>query len=319
MFGSGGIKNHFTKEGCFCALNKMAVVPAPQPPWIDDGHINRWRFKTGTNNEDIEIELTQNKAATCQYIRFDDIQQRKWFAHHYRRKSGDIWYACTGAKDAATGKYITLGMHTFLFPNMAYQIDHIDNDGLNNRASNIRSGTGSINVRNKANVIGVYVQNGRYIAQWYDSDGQKMSKSFTKSIYPSDEDAYAAALVCRKENATNALDDVIAIQADAPDRFPIAREYVPRTKPLPKIRIQVKGLSYEEPKKCGPRVSGNIQINGKTFRKNFPISKHDGSLESAIEAGTAWATHIRAENPFMKKERKKGVKKQKLIDPDESE
>lgn len=299
-----------------------APVPQPMPqapmPWIDDGNLNRWRYVIGSNQEDIEIELTQGQVAICQFVRFDDVQERKWCAH-YEPTGGGRWYAWTTMQDTITGKKFTVGMHTHLFPNLAAPIDHINGDGLDNRKSNVRDGSGSINQRNMANVVGVTELEYGFQARWARVDGTSTSRFFAKSAYASDEDAHAAALACRKENATHALNELIVIQAMIPARPPVAREYAPRTKARAKIQIPVKGLNYVEPKNGGPRVSGSIMINGQQFEKQFTLSKYGNSLEAAVEAGTAWANRIRAENPVEKKEPKMKSKKQKTVDLDESE
>jgi hypothetical protein len=300
----------------------MDPVPEPPPsPWIDDGRINRWRYRDGTNREDVDIELTQNKFAVIQYIRFDEVQRLKWSAVYRSRKSGGgVWYATANARDAATGENFCIQMHSYLFPNFAALIDHINHDGLDNRAANVRDGSGSINQRNKKGAVGAYERKYGYTAQWSEIDGTQKTKSFAKSGYETKEDAYAAALACRKENADRALNEVIARQAVIPPRPVVVRELVPRTKALPKMRIPVVGLAYVESKKGDPIVRGDITINRQRFWKEFAISSYGGDLEAAINAGTTWANQIRADNPSVKKERKnRSRKQQKIIDPDESE
>lgn len=275
-----------------------------QPEWIDDGNLNRWRYHIGSNNELIDIDLTQEQYAICMFKHFDRIQQQKWFAISTKCKYHTIWYAASNATNAETGKRFQLRLHVWLHPNIASPIDHIDGNGLNNVESNVRSGSHGVNARNKRNAVGVRKERYGFSAHWRESDGTKKQKYFANSTY---EDARSAALAYRKENAARALNDVLIIQST--DRLPppivpivtIKRARAP-------IQIGVKGLTFNKNRNS---IDGRVTVNKRVFRKNFPLSKYGGSIDNATEAGIAWANIICTENPCI------NTKKRQKVDDDE--
>jgi hypothetical protein len=279
--------------------NGGAAADVIAPHWIEDGSINRWRYKAGTNREDMEIELTQNKEATCCYAQFELVQRHKWHAHHTKQKRSPdgLWYALTRVIDAATGKQTSLSMHALLYPRIVHPLDHIDHNGLNNRPDNVRSGSHGVNERNRQSAIGVYDEGPSYNAHWDEFDGKGILRRFYKSKYGSDEEAYAAALACRTENATRVINEKLADQIANPIAAPVVREFIPGKQRRSKIRIPVKGLSYH----MGGYVNGEITISGIKYAKLFALHKYDNSLEQAVAAGTEWANHIRTTYPRKKK------------------
>lgn len=75
-------------------------------PWIKDGGRNRWRYKAGSAELIIEIELTQNKVAEIDAHRLVEVQKRKWCAVGYK-KNLNLWYSTTKFEGRQ------LSMHTF--------------------------------------------------------------------------------------------------------------------------------------------------------------------------------------------------------------
>lgn len=279
-----------------------AAADVVAPHWIEDGSINRWRYKAGTNREDIEIELTQGKEAICRYDQFDLVQRHKWHAQHAKQKRtpDGLWYAQTAVIDAVTGKRKALSMHALLYPTVAHPLDHINHNGLDNRPTNVRSGSHSINARNRQCVVGVSNNVRYYIAHWSEFDGKTKNMRFSKSNYGSDEEAFAAALACRNENANRVLNEKLAAQIANPIPAPVAREFIPAKQRRGKIRIPVKGLSYH----AGGYVNGEITINGTKYAKLFALHKYDNNLQKAVAAGTEWANHIRATHPVEPRTKK---------------
>lgn len=269
--------------------------------WIEDGNLNRWRFKIGSNEEYIEIELTSNKFATCQYIYFDMIQTRKWYASRASTKR-ETWYAYSKGCDAETGKRVSMSMHHFLFPHIPSPIDHIDGDGLNNIITNVRCGSHSINARNKHDVSGVYERGTSIIAQWYDSTGKHCCETFSKASFDTVEEARAAAQESRDRHALEAFNAKLAMQAADPKPPRVVRELAPRKKNRAEVQIDVVGLSYQAPKSgASPVVIGCLTINKIRFKQVFTLSKFDNSFDAAVEAGTAWVEKIKRENPKKRK------------------
>lgn len=89
-----------------------------------------------------EIQLTQDKVAIVDDEDYDMLTQYGWYAH---RSSGDKRYYAH-----ATINSKTLSMHRFLLglPPHKPMVDHINNNGLDNRKSNLRTVTARQNAMN---------------------------------------------------------------------------------------------------------------------------------------------------------------------------
>lgn len=94
----------------------------------------------------IEIPLTKGQVALIDDADFDLVSKHKWHA----KTSRNTYYAQTSTRlpDGRKGK---LKMHRLLLglTDRSVHVDHIDGNGLNNQRSNLRTCTGSENMRNR--------------------------------------------------------------------------------------------------------------------------------------------------------------------------
>lgn len=77
----------------------------------------------------VRVPLTQGKVATIDAADADLVLRYRWYAVKQHR----CWYAYTNAEDGTS-----LSMHRLLMGRPPGDVDHRDNDGLNNRRSNLR-------------------------------------------------------------------------------------------------------------------------------------------------------------------------------------
>jgi len=91
------------------------------------------------------ITLTQGKVALVSDHRFEYLNQWKWSASFNGRK----WYALRGEGPRLFNKKIY--MHRFILgvTDPEIQVDHWDNDGLNNQDDNLRVATNTQNAHNR--------------------------------------------------------------------------------------------------------------------------------------------------------------------------
>ena len=93
-----------------------------------------------------KILLTQNKIALIDDIDYKIISQFKWYAHH---SHNNIWYAVRNGPPKKNGFQTRILMHRLIiFPPKCFQVDHINNDGLDNRRRNLRIVTPTENSHN---------------------------------------------------------------------------------------------------------------------------------------------------------------------------
>lgn len=101
------------------------------------------------------IPLTKGKSTTVSDCDYDWLMQWSWQAAHYRRKSGDLWYAVrtawSGSRSKGTRRSKGLKMHREIAMRagkVSKLYDHKDGNGLNNQRENIRPCTHSQNSAN---------------------------------------------------------------------------------------------------------------------------------------------------------------------------
>lgn len=115
-----------------------------------------------------QIPLTQGKVALVDDADFQHLTQWLWHAH---KGKGERWYAYRKEGPRAAQK--TIAMHRQIInapPDL--EVDHRDNDGLNNQRYNLRVCTHAQNGQNRGKLStnttgykGVYPYYGRYLAK----------------------------------------------------------------------------------------------------------------------------------------------------------
>jgi hypothetical protein len=109
-----------------------------------------------------EYPTSQGRFTFIDNADWELVSRHKWAAHN----KGDRWYV----KGYVNGDII--GLHTYLMnPPPGYEVDHINNDGEDNRRSNLRIVTRSQNLMNRrankkgtSQYIGVYHE--LYTGRW---------------------------------------------------------------------------------------------------------------------------------------------------------
>lgn len=255
---------------------------------------NRWRYKAGSDEKIIEIELTQGKVAHIDADRLEEVQQYKWSTRHSYK---DVYYAKTTAKKGE--KYVSFDMHPYLFPNIVAPRDHIDHNGLNNTHANLRSGADGINRRNssfKRENRGIKTEEKSYRALWTDSLGKKCSKTFTWSKYASRDEAYKAAVSFRDESERLAVEEITKaheekrqIESTAPPPRPLKEGPHHRNICI----LYEKGKFY--------RVKASIRVNGKRISKMFSAYQFKDNMEDAINAANDWLALMQEERNKKRK------------------
>ena len=89
------------------------------------------------------IPLTQGQVATVDDEDYEALMQHSWCVLRHKR----AWYAKRGSR--SNGKQRTIYMHQDILGVFDQEIDHKDNNGLNNCRSNIRVCTSSQNKQNR--------------------------------------------------------------------------------------------------------------------------------------------------------------------------
>ena len=93
------------------------------------------------------IGITQGKYATVDDEDYDWLMTWRWYTRRYHQKQSSIFYACAWA---GNGDQI-ISMHRLLMLHpTGLQVDHLNNNGLDNRKCNLRVATSRENRQNLA-------------------------------------------------------------------------------------------------------------------------------------------------------------------------
>ncbi len=147
--------------------------------------------------------MTQGKSALVDEADYDFLMRWKWFAHYCHF----IWYALRRRRASEGDGPKKIAMQTaLLIAKDGCRVDHIDGDGLNNRRSNLRVATRSVNQRNYHRrrptqlglPVGVAKSGKKFVAQ-IDSNRVKLGRFDTPA------EAHAAYLVAREQRIAEEL------------------------------------------------------------------------------------------------------------------
>lgn len=136
----------------------------------------------------VHVQLTRGLTAIIDAEDIAIISGRRWFAMPDPTRPGKF-YAGSGRIDSGEPK--TVMMHRLLLGAPAcLQVDHRDNDGLNNRRSNLRTCTQAQNQWNAAryrrrcssSFKGVNLHRGRWIARFMQNGKRINVGSFSSEI-----------------------------------------------------------------------------------------------------------------------------------------
>ena len=155
---------------------------------------NQWKFCQDDQSVMMKVGSTTFVHFNRQHL--ESLEPITWYA----KKSRYTYYAC--GKLPSTKKIVN--MHRLILPHFK-QIDHIDRNGLNNRGSNLRDGSGcvnannrKVNLRNTTGYNGISPQKTRFIVGWREN-GKPCTKSFSFRKYGSKEKALDFAVAFRND------------------------------------------------------------------------------------------------------------------------
>lgn len=135
-----------------------------------------------------EIPLTKSKITLIDDIDFNSVNQFKWHARKHRK----TYYACRTIR-LAGGAKASQRLHQFLLPGVV-EIDHKDEDGLNNQRCNLRPATASQNKANRGKPLGDFSSRFKGVS-WhrqikkYRAGIMVDGKHISLGCYDSEEDA----------------------------------------------------------------------------------------------------------------------------------
>lgn len=156
-----------------------------------------------------EVALSKGKVAIVDDEDFDRVSEYRWFYRGLHGRSSVEYAIRTFYRD---GKHRTVYLHRFILdaPH-GVEVDHIDRNGLNNRRSNIRLATRSLNEANKDHPLGksgfrgvhpmrskwrgqimvnqvtyrsTYFSDPVDAARWYDEQARKHFGEFARLNFP---------------------------------------------------------------------------------------------------------------------------------------
>ena len=165
---------------------------------------NQYRFIG--NNKFIEIKLTKGKTTIIDNTpdNLDIIEKNIWCVTD--NKTSKTCYVHS-YKVLENGKKKTIKLHQLLLENIEEVIDHINQNGLDNRLQNLRNttfkmnstNTDGIRKNNKSGIKGVYYDKKKILwcAKWFDENKKQKTKNFSIKKYG--EQAHQKAIEYRKQ------------------------------------------------------------------------------------------------------------------------
>ncbi len=142
-----------------------------------------------------KIPLSQGKCALVDDEVFEKINKYKWSACLKRKTKNELWVAVRSVKDdniKGGRKIIVMHREIMGFPNE--QVDHLNNNSLDNRKENLRLVNATQNGANKRppfnNAVG-------YRGVWYDKD----LKKYRANIKPENKTVHLGCFKTAKEAA----------------------------------------------------------------------------------------------------------------------
>ena len=145
---------------------------------------NRYRYITETNGDFyLEVKLQKDMVMKCDVSHLPQVEERIWYGY---KAVGKCNYLVKTRENKIQGQECCL-FHRYVYPKVI-KIDHINEDGFDNRSSNIRDGSirdGSIrgNGNGKSSILFEDEPKALWRVKWIDLDGKKRSKSFVCAIH----------------------------------------------------------------------------------------------------------------------------------------
>jgi len=250
---------------------------------------NKYRYVDGY----VEVQLQGDHIGKISKNDMDTFKKCIWSAHNGHKR----WYMVhSGKKKQGIPPQI---FHRLLHPEWS-ETDHINRDGLDNRRSNLRNGSGSVNVinqskrkDNKSGKTGVSFEKSSqcWRVQWPEN-GKRPKKSFSVKKYGMEE-AKELAIQFRVDVDVR-LGITNGYSSDCEDKFDKYAEYpeqvVEQVNTLDKTNTSgINGVRFN-----GKAWTAAWSINGKRGSKSYSIRDHgDQAKELAIAKRLEMKPHRR--------------------------
>jgi len=148
----------------------------------------------------LQVQLQNNLIMKCDLQHQHFVEESIWTAH--KGKGKKTFYARRRPSVKKNQEYIQF--HNLICPEYT-QVDHINQNGLDNRTFNLRDGkeknpkNKSVQINNTSGVKGIFKEKDSWRAQIGIGNGKRKSQRFNISAYGSDIEAYKQAVRVRKQ------------------------------------------------------------------------------------------------------------------------